>query len=59
LATPRNTVEGRVNGNGFLKCINLILKKIKTKNFRKRAEGVDSQMRAVMDAVELWIYKEG
>ena len=30
-ATPRNTVEGRVDGASFSKCIDLILKKLKLK----------------------------
>jgi hypothetical protein len=30
-ATPRNTVEGRVDGDSFPKCIDLILKKLKLK----------------------------
>jgi hypothetical protein len=33
--------------------------KIKTKNFRKRAKGADSRRRAVMEAIEHWIYREG
>jgi hypothetical protein len=33
--------------------------KIRTKNFRKRAKGADSWMRAVVDAVDRWIYREG
>ena len=51
-ATPRNTMEGRVDGDGFPKCIDLILKKIKTKDFRKRVEG------AAKDAIERWSCKE-
>jgi hypothetical protein len=43
---PQEQGEGCVGGDGFLKFVDLILKKIKTKNFRKRA------MRAVVDAVE-------
>ena len=34
-ATPRNMVEGRVDGDGFLKCIDLILKKSKLKISRR------------------------
>jgi hypothetical protein len=55
-ATPRNKVEGRVFGSDFPTCIDLILEKIKSKNFKK---GVDSRLWAVNDAVERWIYSGG
>jgi hypothetical protein len=37
--TPRNEVEWLMYGRGFPKCINLILKKIKSKDFKKGAVG--------------------
>jgi hypothetical protein len=51
-------VEEHVDGDDFPKCLDLILKKIKTKNFRKRAEGAYSQMSAIVEAIERWIYKK-
>ena len=56
-----NTQEhsGGARGWGWLpKMHRFDFEKIKTKNFGKRV-GADSRMRAVVEAIEQWIYREG